>query len=72
MSVLERLASVNGRNDETLNQALASELCAAAATEAVAEDIQELVDALHHKDKHIRSDCIKVLYGSGCLCAYTD
>ena len=63
MSVIDRLASAQNRNDEEPNIALA---------QALADDkdhvaIAELVTHLGHKDKAIQSDCIKVLYEIGAI-----
>ncbi len=63
MSVLDQLASAQGRNDEIPNQELAAELAESGDQDA----IQELVDNLTNKNKAIRSDCIKVLYEIGAL-----
>ena len=63
MSILDQLASAQGRNDEVPNQELAAEL----ADREDQEAIQELVDNLTNKNKAIRSDCIKVLYEIGAL-----
>ena len=63
MSILDQLASAQGRNDEVPNQELAVELADSEDQEA----IQELVDNLTNKNKAIRSDCIKVLYEIGAL-----
>jgi hypothetical protein len=61
MSVLDRLATTLGRNDEAPNQALAAEI--AARGDAAAVD--ELVAHLRRSDRAIQSDCIKVLYEIG-------
>ena len=63
MSVLNQLASSLGRGDEVPNQELARDI--AARKDKVA--IRELVDNLWNKDKHIQSDCIKVLYEIGTI-----
>jgi hypothetical protein len=63
MKILTRLASVLHRRDEEPNVELARTIVDEGDTEAV----QELVDNLHHKDKNIQSDCIKVLYEIGTL-----
>ena len=65
MSILNQLASALNRRDEEPNELLAQQL--ARATGNVSEDIQELVDNLHNKNKQIRSDCIKVLYEIGAI-----
>lgn len=65
MSILNELASAQNRRDEELNQQLATRLCENPNLDDVQESIQELVDNLDHKNKHIRSDCIKVLYEVG-------
>lgn len=61
MSVLDKLASVLGRRDEVPNQ----ELAQAIVKNNDAKAVKELVDNLHHKNKDIQSDCIKVLYEIG-------
>lgn len=61
MSVLDKLASAFGRNDEVPNQELAKEIVAKKDKAAV----KELVDGLAHKNKALQSDCIKVLYEIG-------
>lgn len=63
MSVLNKLASALGRNDEVPNQMLAKEIAVAGDKAAV----RELVANLSNKDKAIQSDCIKVLYEIGAL-----
>ena len=63
MSVLDRLASAQGRRDDAPNQELAREL-ANARDEAA---IRELVAHLHDRDRNIQSDCIKTLYEIGYL-----
>jgi hypothetical protein len=63
MSVLNRLASAQQRNDDVPNQELAREL---AQSKNVA-DIRELVDNLRNQDMQIQSDCIKTLYELGYL-----
>lgn len=67
MSILNELASAHKRRDEDLNQQLASRLCQNGNIDETQEHIQELVDNLHHKNKQIRSDCIKVLYEIGAV-----
>ncbi|MEZ4776481.1 MAG: hypothetical protein R3D00_25115 [Bacteroidia bacterium] len=61
MSITDRLSSSLGRKDEVPNQELAQEI---AENEDLAA-IKELVENLHHKDKSIQSNCIKVLYEIG-------
>jgi hypothetical protein len=61
MTVIDKLACMQGRRDEVPNQELAKEL---AATRD-ADGIRELVDNLRNKDKKISSDCIKTLYEIG-------
>lgn len=61
MSVLERIACSQNRNDEVPNQELAGEL---AETKNMA-DIKEVAENLHNKNKNIQNDCIKVLYEIG-------
>lgn len=61
MSVLNKLASVNGIRNTEPNKALALELIQSKDKKA----IKELVENLNHRDKNIQSDCIKVLYEIG-------
>jgi HEAT repeat protein len=63
MTILNRLASALGRNDEVPNQALAKEIAATNDASAV----EALVAALAHPDKDIQSDAIKVLYEIGAV-----
>jgi hypothetical protein len=63
MSILNKLASALGRNDEAPNQILAKEIAEARDKKAV----RELVINLSNTDKAIQSDCIKVLYEVGAL-----
>ena len=61
MSVMEKRAHLQGRNDELPNQELAKQL---ASTED-RRGIKEIAENLWSKDKNIQSDCIKVLYEIG-------
>ncbi len=61
MSVLQKIACMQGRKDEMLNQELAKEL----ANNSDSNGIKEIVGNLWNKDKNIQSDCIKVLYEIG-------
>ncbi|MBK9731840.1 MAG: hypothetical protein IPO83_11240 [Chitinophagaceae bacterium] len=61
MSVLSQLASSLDRRDEEPNIELGKKIAAVADRNAV----KELVSCLHHKNKNIRHDCIKVLYEIG-------
>ena len=63
MSVLDKLASAQGRRDDIPNQELARELAQSRDEEA----IRELVAHLHDRDRKIQSDCIKTLYEIGYL-----
>ncbi len=63
MSVLKRLACMQGRKDEIPNQELAREL----ASNADKAGIREIVENLRNEDKNIQFDCIKVLYEVGYL-----
>ncbi len=63
MSVLDKLASAQGRRDDVPNQELARELAQSRDEEA----IRELVAHLHDRDRKIQSDCIKTLYEIGYL-----
>ena len=61
MTVLDQLATSLNRRDEVPNQELARRIVG----ENDAAAVKELTEALHHKDKAIQSDCIKVLYEIG-------
>ena len=61
MSVLQKLASALHRRDETPNIALADAIAQSDDKNAV----KELAENLDNKNKHIRYDCIKVLYETG-------
>lgn len=61
MSILDKLASAQGRRDEVPNQELAQQLIMSSDKAA----IKLLIENLKNKDKHIQSDCIKVLYEIG-------
>lgn len=61
MTVLNKLASVNGIRNTEPNKELAQELVSSKNIKA----IQELIDNLKNKNKNIQSDCIKVLYEIG-------
>lgn len=61
MSVLERLASAMGRNDEVPNQELAADIASRDDQAAVSQ----LIGGLRNGSKAIQSDCIKVLYEIG-------
>jgi hypothetical protein len=63
MSLLGRLATSLGRNDEQPNQELASQI----AEERDGNAVKELVANLGNKDTGVQSDCIKVLYEIGSL-----
>lgn len=63
MTVLPKLATSLNRRDEVPNQELAADIARHADKAAV----KELVENLHHKDKNIQNDCIKVLYETGTL-----
>ncbi len=60
-SMLDKLASALGRNDEQPNVTLADELVASAGR----SDIREIVEGLHHPKTAVVNDCIKVLYEIG-------
>ncbi len=57
MSVIDKLASSLNRRDEVPNQELAKDIATAKDKKA----IKELIELLHHKNKNIQSDCIKVI-----------
>ena len=61
MNAIDFLASSLKRKDDKPNQDLATNIINSKKDEWV----KELVDNLHHKDKNIQSDCIKVLYEIG-------
>jgi len=61
LTVLERLASSQGRRDETPNQDLAIEL----VNSSNESEIIKLVENLTNENNRIQSDCIKVLYEIG-------
>lgn len=61
MSVLDRIAYLQGRRDEVPNQELAGELVKANDTVGV----KEIAENLFSRDENIRNDCIKVLYEVG-------
>jgi hypothetical protein len=61
MSVLGKLASAQGRNDDEPNRELARAIAAKHDANAVAE----LAENLINPDKRVRSDCIKTLYEIG-------
>jgi len=63
MSILNRLATLQGQQDDVPNQELAREL----AAQRNAEGIREIAEALWNPDPAIQSDCIKVLYEIGYL-----
>lgn len=63
MSVLNKLASAQQRQDDVPNQELARELAHTKNT----TEIRELVDNLHNRNAQIQSDCIKTLYELGYL-----
>src|ERR1700722_6446169 len=63
MSLLGRLATSLGRNDEQPNKELASQI----ADEQDVSAVKELVANLDNRDAGIQSDCIKVLYEVGRL-----
>lgn len=63
MSSLEKLACMQKRRGEVLNQELAKEL----AQKNDKSGIKEIAENLQNKDKNIQNDCIKVLYEIGYL-----
>jgi hypothetical protein len=63
MSIVDKLASALGREDEEPNIALARDIAARGS----AADVRELVGHLSNKHKGIASDCVKVLYEIGAL-----
>jgi hypothetical protein len=63
VSVLKRIAAFQGRRDERPNQDLARRLARSGDGEA----IREIAENLHHPNRNIQSDCLKVLYEIGYL-----
>ena len=63
MSVLSKLASVQGRNDEEPNKDLGREL----VEKQDIADIREVAENLWNKDKRIQTDCLSVLEQVGLL-----
>lgn len=61
MSVIDKLASSLGRNDELPNQELAAELC----RNQNMDSIRVLIDSLFNARNAIKNDSIKVLYEIG-------
>ena len=61
--MLNKIAFYQNRRDEVPNQQLAKEL---AETENK-KGIKEIAQNLHHKNKSVQSDCLKVLYETGYL-----
>jgi len=63
MPLVDKLATSLNRRDEEPNKQLAQTI----AETNDAEAVKELVSLLHHKDKNIQSDAIKVLDEAGAL-----
>lgn len=63
MSTLDQIAYFRNRRDEVPNQELARKL----AKTKNRKGIQEIAENLGHKNKSVRSDCLKVLYEIGYL-----
>jgi hypothetical protein len=61
--MIEKLATSLGRRDEVPNVELAKQI--AEAEDQIAVD--ELINLIHHKDRSIQSDSIKVLYEIGAI-----
>jgi hypothetical protein len=61
MPVLQRIAHFQGRRDERPNQELAHSL----ARGRDREGIREIARNLHHPNRNVQSDCLKVLYEVG-------
>ena len=61
MTLLNRVASQQGRRDQTPNQDLAREL----TMEEDQAGIREIAENLWNKDRNIQSNCLKVLYEIG-------
>jgi len=63
MSVLNRIAYLQNRHDETPNRELARKLVATQDRKG----IREIAENLWNENHNVSSDCIKVLYEIGCL-----
>lgn len=63
MKTLQQIAWYQNRRDEKPNQELAKKL----ADSPDKNGIDEIAEGLHHKEKNVQSDCIKVLYEIGYL-----
>jgi hypothetical protein len=63
MSILSRLASVQGRNDEEPNKELGREL----VEKRDVAGIREIAENLHSRDRRIQTDCLSVLEQVGLL-----
>jgi len=63
MSALRKIAYFQGRRDERPNQELARRLARSGDREAIGE----IAENLHHPNRSIQSDCLKVLYEIGYL-----
>src|SRR5687767_4712949 len=63
MSVLQRIAHMQGRRDEVPNQELARDL----AAKKDKAGLREIAENLWNKDRNIQGDCIKVLYEVGVI-----
>jgi hypothetical protein len=63
MSILDQLASSQGRRDQIPNQELAKDLVRTRNQEG----IQEMIDHLMDEGTAVQSDCVKVLYEVGYL-----
>lgn len=61
VTVLNKLATSLNRRDEVPNQELARQI----VRDNDAGAVKDLITALHHQDRAIRSDCIKTLYEIG-------
>ncbi|MBU0491418.1 MAG: hypothetical protein KKA73_06000 [Chloroflexi bacterium] len=68
MSVLDRLSSSLGHQDDGPNKELAAELGQARDPDAAAAAVAELVAGLDDPDRRVQGDCIKVLYEVGYIC----
>ena len=63
MSVVSKLASAQGRNDEEPNKELAREL----VEKKDVDGIRQVAENLHNKDKRVQTDCLSVLEQIGLL-----
>ena len=63
MSVLNRIACLQGRRDDVPNQELARDLAATHDRDG----IREIAENLHNDNRRVQADCLKTLYEIGYL-----